>query len=90
MERVPWSAEVLGAQLLVVLGVVGAGVDEVGDLFERADASACSYGGAVESSGCAGEFELAIQRPVLQECIDEASVEDVAGAGGVDYWDAKG
>jgi len=67
-----------------------AGCDEVGDLRERSDASAGSYGGAVESSGGAGEFELAIEGPVLQQSIDEACVEDVAGPGGVDYWDAEG
>src|SRR5277367_819903 len=71
-------------------GVVGAGDDKGGDVVEGVDASAGSYGSAVEGGGGAGEFELAGERPVLEECVDEAGVEDVAGAGGVDYGDAEG
>src|SRR6185437_5657009 len=39
--------------------------------------------------GGAGEFELAGQRPGLQQSIDEAGVEDVSGTGGVDCFDTK-
>ena len=60
------------------------------DVFQGADASAGSDGGAVEGGGCAGELELAVEGPVLEKRIDEAGVEDVAGAGCVDYGDAEG
>ena len=72
------------------LSVVGAGGDEVVDVFEGVDASAGSDGGAVEGGGCASELELAIEGPVMEKRVDEAGVEDVAGTGGVDYGDAKG
>ena len=64
--------------------------DELVDVLEGVDASAGSDGGAVEGGGCAGELELAVEGPVLEESVDEAGVEDVAGAGGVDYGDAEG
>ena len=54
-----------------------------GDVPAGADAS------AIEGGGGAGEFELARQRPILQQSINKTSVEDVAGAGGVDGVDAK-
>src|SRR5271154_6860594 len=73
-----------------VCGIVRAGGDEVVDVFEGVDASASSDGGAVEGGGGAGELELAVEGPVLEERVDEAGVEDVAGAGGVDYGDAEG
>ena len=57
------------------------------ELFDRrdvADAAACSGAGAVQRSSGAGKVELAIERPILQEAVDEAGVKDIAGAGGVD------
>ena len=63
---------------------MGAGGDEVVDVFEGVDAAAGADGGAVEGGGGAGEFELAVEGPVLEERVDEAGVEDVAGTGGVD------
>ena len=59
------------------------------DLGQRGDVAARADSGAVESGGGAGEFELARQRPALQQSIDKTCVEDVAGAGGVDGIDAK-
>lgn len=70
--------------------VVGTGGDEVGDFVEGADAAASADGGAVQCCGRAGEFELAVEWPVLEERVDETGVKDVAGACGVDYWDAEG
>ena len=55
-----------------------------GDVFEGVDAAAGTNGSAVEGGGGAGEFKLAVERPVLQHGVDEASVEYVARAGGVD------
>ena len=69
--------------------IVGAGVDEVCDLCERADAATGTDCGAVEGSSGAGKFQLAVEGPVFEQSIDEAGVEDVAGAGGVDDGDAK-
>ena len=71
-------------------GVVGAGGDEAGDFVEGVDAAASADSGAIEGCGGAGELELAVEGPVLEERIDEAGVEDVAGAGGVDYRDTVG
>ena len=70
--------------------IVGAGVDEVGDVCERADAAAGADSGAVECSSGASKFQLAVEGPVFEQSVDEAGVEDVAGAGGVDDGDAKG
>ena len=57
---------------------------------ESLDGSAGAYGGAVERGGGAGEVQLLVERPALQEAEDEAGVEDVSGAGGIDYGDAVG
>ncbi len=54
------------------------------------DAAAGAYGGAVQGGCGTGEFQLAVEGPVLEETVDEAGVEDVAGTGGVDYGDAVG
>jgi hypothetical protein len=54
------------------------------------DATAGAYFSAVECGGGAGEFELAFERPVLQEAVDKAGVEDISGAGGVYDRDAVG
>jgi len=47
-------------------------------------------GGAVEGRGGASEFKLTLQWPALQVSIDKTSMENVAGAGGVDRADPKG
>ena len=70
--------------------MVGAGGDEGVDGLEGLNASASADCGAVECGGCAGEFELAVEGPVLEEAVDEGGVEDVAGSGGVDDGDAEG
>jgi len=57
---------------------------------EGLDTSAGSYGGAVEGCSGTGEVELAIEGPVLEEAINEASVEDVPGSRGVYYWNEIG
>ena len=64
-------------------GVAGGVVHEGFNVIDGADAAAGSGGGAVECGGCAGEVELAVEGPALQQGVDEAGVEDVAGAGGV-------
>lgn len=53
------------------------------DLGERADAAASADGRAIECSSGTREFEFAGRGPVLEERVDEAGVENVAGAGGV-------
>jgi len=70
--------------------VAGGGGDQVRDFVEWGDVAAGADAGAVEGGGGAGEFELAGERPCLEQSIDEAGVEDVAGAGGVDRFDAEG
>jgi hypothetical protein len=57
---------------------------------DRPDAAAGALGHAVHGGGGTGEVELALERPSLQGSVDEAGVEDVAGAGGVDGADAVG
>ncbi len=54
------------------------------------DAAASAGGGAVQCRGGAGEFELAVEGPIVEQRVDEAGVEDVASAGGVDDGDAEG
>src|SRR3981189_3751356 len=68
---------------------MGAGCHEGGDVVEGMDA-ARDDGRAVQCGGGAGEFELPAERPVLEESVDEAGVEDVSGSGGVDDRDAVG
>jgi hypothetical protein len=70
--------------------VVRAGSYEGFDGFDRLNAAPGTDCRAVESSSGTGEVELAVERPVLQEAVDEAGVEDVASAGGVDDGDAIG
>ena len=69
---------------------MGAGVDEVGDVVEGPDAATGADCGAVEGSSGAGKFQLAVEGPVFEKSVDEAGMEDVAGAGGVDDGDAEG
>lgn len=69
--------------------MAGAGGDEVVDGVNGLDAAAGADGGAVESGGGASEVKLSLQGPALQEAVDEASVENVSSAGGVNGLDAK-
>lgn len=69
--------------------VAGAGGDEVLDGVDGLDAAAGAEGGAVEGGGGAGEIELALQGPALQEAVDKTSVENVSGTGGVNRLHAK-
>ena len=64
-------------------GVAGAGGEEMLDGGERGDVAAGANGGAVEGGGGAGEVELFLQGPALEKRVDEAGMEEVAGAGGV-------
>src|SRR5258708_27239886 len=67
----------------------GASGDEMLDGVDGLNAAAGADSGAVEGGGGAGEIELALQGPALQESIDKASVKDVSGAGGVNGLDSK-
>ena len=60
------------------------------DFGDGADAAAGTDGGAIERSGGAGEFELARRRPVLEKCVDEGGVKNVAGASRVRNVDVEG
>src|SRR5258708_31573949 len=65
------------------------GGDEALDGVDGRDAAASAEGGAVEGGGGAGEIELARQGPASQEAVEEASVKNVSGAGGVNRLDAE-
>ncbi len=69
-------------------GIAVASRHEELDLVDGLNGSASAYGGAVESCGGAGEVELAIEGPSLEEAVDESCVEDVSCTGGIDYRDA--
>lgn len=69
--------------------MAGASSDEVLDGVDGVDAAAGADGGAVEGGSGAGEIELALQGPILQEAVDEAGVKNVSGAGSVHCLDAK-
>src|SRR5260370_26967055 len=71
------------------LSVSSARGDEVFDTFDGLNAAAGADGGAVECGGGAGEIELALQRPALQEPINKTCVENVTSARGVNRLDAK-
>jgi hypothetical protein len=58
--------------------------DQVLDFSEWSDVAARADSSAVKSGGGTGEFELALQRPTLQQPVDETGVEDVAGSSGID------
>ena len=60
------------------------------DLIDGADAAARALRHAIDGGGGAGEVEAAGKRPALQQSVDEAGTEDVAGARGVDDGDAEG
>src|SRR6266702_1821031 len=76
------------------LGVVGqrvasAGGDEALDGFDGLDATAGADGGAVERGGGAGEIELLLQEPTLQESVNKARMKNVTSAGGVHRLNSK-
>ena len=66
------------------------GCHEVLDLGYGLNAAAGAYGGAVEGGGGAGEFELALQWPAMEETKNKSCVKSVSSAGGVDRIDAIG
>src|SRR5713226_4895707 len=66
-----------------------AGGHQLFDCCDGLDAAAGADGGAVEGGGGAGEIELALQGPTLQEPVNEACVKNVSGAGGVNGLHAK-
>src|SRR5258706_14693564 len=70
--------------------MAGAASDEVLDSCDGLDAGAGAEGGAVEGGGGAGEIELALKGPALQEAVDEAGVKNVSGAGGVNGLNVEG
>src|SRR5260370_7156323 len=59
------------------------------DDFDGLDSSTGADGGAIERGGGAGEIELPLQMPALQESVDEARVKNVSRAGGVNRLHAK-
>src|SRR5258708_36748940 len=71
------------------LSVSSARGDELVDSFDGLNAAAGADGGEVEWGGGAGEIELALQRPALQEPINKACVENVTSARGINRLDAK-
>ena len=66
-------------------GMASAGGDQVFDLGDGLNAAAGSGGAAVEGGGGAGEIQLTGERPALEQAVDEAGVEDVSSAGGIDH-----
>src|SRR5256885_6926872 len=70
--------------------MAGASGYEFFNFGDGADAAAGADGGAIERSGGAGEFELARRRPVLEKCVDEGGVKNVAGASRVRNVDVEG
>ena len=69
--------------------MAGAGGDEALDGVDGLDAAAGADGSAVERSGSAAEIELALQRPALQESVNEARVKNISGSGGIHGFHAK-
>ena len=63
--------------------MANAGGDEALDGIDGLDAAAGADGGAVEGGGSAAEIELALQRPALQEPVNESGMKNVSGACGV-------
>ena len=51
--------------------MAGAGGDQVFDFGEGGDVAAGADSGAVEGGGGAGEVELTLKRPALQQAVDE-------------------
>src|SRR5947209_1921161 len=74
---------------VVSVRMTSTGGDELLDGCDGLNAAAGAEGGAVEGGGSAGEIELALQGPHLQESINEAGVKNVSGAGSVNRLDAK-
>src|ERR1700719_935101 len=69
--------------------MASASSDELLDGGDGLNAAAGADGGAVEGGRGAGEIELALQRPALQEPVNKTGVKNVSGAGGVNGLDAK-
>ena len=57
--------------------------------FRGLDAAACADSCAVERGRCTREFELALQRPILKQSVDESRVKNIACSGGVHGVDAE-
>jgi hypothetical protein len=70
-------------------GVASAGGHQILDLVNRSNAAAGSRSRAVEGRRSAGKVESLLQTPFVKESVDEARMEDVAGAGGVEDVDPK-
>src|SRR6266849_3117314 len=87
---VNWPIPSSQTRCFVSRRVAGAGGDEALDGIDGLDAAARAEGGAIEGGGGAGEIELALHGPTLQEAVDEAGVKNVAGAGGVHWLDVEG
>jgi hypothetical protein len=77
------------ARCFVSLRMPSAGGHQLLDGCDGLDATAGADGGAVERGRGAGEIELPLQGPALQEPVDEARVKNVSGAGSVNRLHAK-
>jgi hypothetical protein len=42
----------------------------------------------IHRGGGASEIELPLEEPILQQPIDKPGVKDIAGASGIDHWNA--
>src|SRR5437879_13806854 len=69
--------------------MAGAGSYELLDGVDGLDPATGADGGAVEGGGGAGEIELALQGPPLEQTVNKAGVKNVSGARGVHCLDAK-
>src|SRR5216684_5815974 len=85
MSRLTGNWPILSGQArcFVSLRMPSAGGHQLFNGCDGLDAAAGADGGAVERGCGAGEIELALQRPALQNTVDKASVKNVSGAGGV-------
>src|SRR5256886_1321597 len=68
---------------VVSLSMANAGGHEALDGVDGLDAAAGADGSAVERGSSAAEIELALQRPALQEPVNESGMKNVSGACGV-------
>src|SRR5437899_5805108 len=64
-------------------GVAGASGHEVLNFGDGVNGAASADGGAIERGGGAGQIELLLQRPALQQCVNESGVKNIARAGSV-------
>ena len=69
--------------------MANAGGHEALDGVDGLDAAAGADGSAVERGSSAAEIELALQRPALQEPVNESGMKNVSGAGGVKRFHAE-